>query len=276
MRVSSPSLFFCRYRMASWIQSSIRRANPGDIRNWATVLLMVPIFALPALLALPVYAQGSGQVVADVATVISVEGSATLKPSGKATSPKAIKVSSAEIEAYTRLRTGDSIVLPASASISVGYFATGLVEVWRGPAQLTIGRVRSDGGKASPVETRQIPEAILARTERAGALLGTLRNRTGATIAKSFETDTPALADARKDLATLTSTNQKPNTPSSAAQQASLLAAQLGVVVGLLESERYAEAQTLLTAMLARQPKDPLLLGLLKETQRLSGAPAKP
>jgi hypothetical protein len=174
------------------------------------------------------------------------------------------------------LRTGDNITLPASSSISVGYFATGLVEVWRGPVQLTIGRVRSDGGKVNPTETRQIPEAVLARTERASALLGTLRNRTGATIAKSFEADTPALADARKDLATVSPANQKSNAPSSAAQQASLQAAQLGVVVGLLESERYAEAQSLLSTMLARQPKEPLLTALQNETRRLSPRQARP
>jgi len=60
---------------------------------------------------------------------------------------------------FMKLREGDKLLVPPGASARVVYFSSGRQELWRGPAEFTIGEAASLPAKGTPQLT-QLPVAV--------------------------------------------------------------------------------------------------------------------
>jgi hypothetical protein len=102
----------------------------------------------------------------DVGLITNLSGEATYW--NKADTPKPTKV-----RAFMKVRQGDHLKLPAAASLTLLYFASGRQETWRGPATLMAGDQESKflGGKqpAPQPEVKILPAK--ASKQMAGAPL---------------------------------------------------------------------------------------------------------
>lgn len=98
---------------------------------------------------------------AESVLVTEVEGNVVLQGNG---APR-------PIEAYVRLRPGDSLVLPEDARIGMIFLAASRQEFWRGPGTLAIGQKGGSSTDLVPPKVRLLPEAVtrqIARTPTIG------------------------------------------------------------------------------------------------------------
>lgn len=92
-----------------------------------------------SFLVAPVAAQTS---LPDVGLITKLSGKATYWNNGENHKP-------AQVQAFMKVRRGDHLKLPAAASLTLLYFASGRQETWKGPATLMAGNQKSQvlGGK---------------------------------------------------------------------------------------------------------------------------------
>jgi len=201
----------------------------------------------------------------DVALVTKISGPATYwnKDEQKQASP---------VQAFMKVRQGDSFKLPKESSLQLLYFASGRQETWNGPVTLAAGRESSQvegakGGAPQP-EVKLLPSRVSRKMDCAPLPLP----RSSVRYSGVIQTMGPLCTEARQELKDAEATYR------SLRQQALAddLTPELYYLGVLAEYQQYPEMEKLLNSMLAKKPGDPALKSLKDWVASQSGKRTPP
>ena len=138
----------------------------------------------------------------DVGLITKLTGEATYWNKGDNQEP-------AKVQAFMKVRQGDHLKLPAAASLTLLYFASGRQETWKGPATLMAGDQESQvlGGKQPAPQ----PEVKIFPAKASKQMVGAPLPLSPASMSKSgvIQTMGPRCEPAAKTAAPLSSEAQR-------------------------------------------------------------------
>jgi hypothetical protein len=235
----------------------------------------IGLMVFTALLTAAAAAQTSSP---DVGLITKLDGSATFWNKAENQKP-------AKVEAFMKVRRGDCLKLPAAASVTLLYFASGRQETWKGPVTLQAGDTKSTAVGNQKTLVQPVVKTFPAQATRqmAGAPLKLCPSSTSASgvIQTMGARCEPATKTAAKAAAPLSAQAQR---QIAAAQRVyrdlQRLAApdditpELYFLGVLAKYKQYPEMIKVANAMLAKRPSDPSVLDLQTwvRSQALAGA----
>ena len=83
------------------------------------------------------------------------------------------------LAAFTKLRSGDLLLLKSGAKLQLVYFASGRQETWGGRCVLGIGERESTPADCAAPAIKQLPPAVLSALQRTPDMVSDIRNRSG-------------------------------------------------------------------------------------------------
>lgn len=222
-----------------------------------TGFFCLTVFA--SFLAATVAAQTS---LPDVGLITKLTGEATYWNKGENKEP-------AKAQAFMKVRQGDHLKLPAAASLTLLYFASGRQETWKGPATLIAGDQESKvlgGQQPSPQ-----PEVKLFPAKASKQMAGAPLPLSPASTSKSgvIQTMAPKCEPAAKTAAPLSSEGQRKITEAKKVYRdlkkvagADDITPEFYFLGVLAEYEQYAEMANMVDTMLQTRPGDAALKDL--------------
>jgi len=151
----------------------------------ASVTSRVRSFGQALCLALLAAMPFAAHAQADAGMLTELRGSGIYQPAGAAEAPA---------QSFMKLRAGDRLRLPASASLKLGYFKSAVTETWRGPASFTVGAERSEQTQGE-MTAGALPAAAPTPVEltRIASI-----NRIGAVVVRGIKPPEADVAQARE------------------------------------------------------------------------------
>jgi len=222
---------------------------------WAGAMLLAALWQLP-----PAQAQIPGQAT-DAALVVNLAGSAQYRAADAGAGP------AQPLQAFLRLRRGESVELAAEARLGVAYLVSGVVESWHGPARFKVGDIGSTFDQGTPAQTQALSRSLLDRLARAPEVLADLRNRQGLVVTREIGRPEPvAVQQARADQETAKATKAGAAGTADGAVQG---LPELNLFLALYEARQYREADGVIRALAQRWPEDGMVTGLAREFDRV-------
>ena len=209
-----------------------------------------------AFLAANVAAQTS---LPDVGLITKLTGEATYGNKGDNQAP-------AKVRAFMKVRQGDHLKLPAAASLTLLYFASGRQETWKGPVTLMAGDQESKvvGGKPPAPQ----PEVKIFPVKASKQMVGAPLSLSPASMSKSgvIQTMGPQREPAAKTAAPLSSEAQRKIKEAEKIYQdlnkaaaADDVTPELYFFSVLAEYKQFPEMAKMVDAMLQKRPGDAAL-----------------
>jgi hypothetical protein len=210
----------------------------------------------------------------DVGLITKLSGEATYWNNGENQNP-------AKVRAFMKVRRGDHLKLPAAASLTLLYFASGRQETWKGPATLMAGNQESQvlGGKQPAPQ----PEVKIFPARATQQMAGAPLHLPPASINKSgvIQTMGPRCETAPKTAAPLSSEAQRKIKAAEKVYRdlkkvaaADDVTPELYFFGVLAEYKQYPAMTKVVDIMLQKRPGDAALKDLKAcvQTQALKGA----
>lgn len=212
-----------------------------------------------ALLTATVAAQTS---LPDVGLITRLSGEATYWNKDENKKP-------AKVQAFMKVRRGDHLKLPAAASLTLLYFASGRQETWKGPATLMAGDTES--AAVGDQKTSPQPEVKILPAKATKQMAGAPLPLTPASTSKSgvIQTMGPKCAPAAKTAVPLSSEAQRKIKEAEKAYQdlkksaaADDITPEFYFLGVLAEYKQYPEMAKMVDTMLQKRPGDMALKDL--------------
>jgi hypothetical protein len=212
----------------------------------------------------------------DVGLITKLSGAATYWNKAENQKP-------AKVQAFMKVRRGDYLKLPAAASLTLLYFASGRQETWKGPATLLAGDTESAALGGQKTSTRPVVKIFPAKATR--QMAGTPLKLCPASTSTSGVIQTMGArgAPATKAAAPLSAKDQR---QIAAARQvyrdlqkvaaADDITPELYFLGVLAEYKQYPEMLKVADAMLQKRPGDASVMDLRARVRREALAGAQP
>jgi hypothetical protein len=212
----------------------------------------------------------------DVGLITKLSGAATYWNKAENHKP-------AKVQAFMKVRQGDYLKLPAAASLTLLYFASGRQETWKGPATLRAGATKSTAVGSQKTAPR--PEVKVFPAHATRQMAGTPLKLCPASLSTSgvIQTMGARCEPAAKPAAPLSANAQK---QIKAAQQvyrdlqkvaaADDITPELYFLGVLAKYQQYPEMIKVADAMLQKRPNDVSVIDLQTRVLRQARAGAQP
>ncbi|MFA7267748.1 MAG: hypothetical protein WC073_00255 [Sterolibacterium sp.] len=101
----------------------------------------------------------------------------------------------APLTVFTKLRSGDQLLLKPGAKLQLVYFASGRQETWGSPCNLSIGERESSARECPDPGVKALPPMVLSALLNTPDLITDIRNRSGMVRVRAFADQEQVAAD---------------------------------------------------------------------------------